>query len=120
MPIDYASYPPNWREISDRIRFGRGAGRCECSGECGREHPLEFIEHDGRMVPVRRCPERHGKAATDFRGQVVLTVAHLCHDPQCADETHLRSMCQRCHLSYDAAHHARNAARTRRRKRASS
>jgi hypothetical protein len=40
-------------------------------------------------------------------------VAHLDHNPQnCADEN-LKALCQRCHLTYDAKHHALNAATTR-------
>ena len=43
-------------------------------------------------------------------------MAHLDHDAQnCADDN-LRALCQRCHLTYDAKFHARNAAKTRRRK----
>jgi hypothetical protein len=46
--------------------------------------------------------------------QVVLTIAHLCQDSTCDDLTHLRALCQRCHLIYDATQHQRNAAATRR------
>jgi len=49
---------------------------------------------------------------------VVLTVAHLDHNPANCDPENLRAMCQRCHLAYDAEHHRRNAARTRAVKRA--
>jgi hypothetical protein len=44
---------------------------------------------------------------------VVLTVAHLDHMPEHCDDDNLMAMCQRCHLSYDADHHA--ASRIRRR-----
>jgi hypothetical protein len=47
--------------------------------------------------------------------QVVLTIAHLCQDSTCADLSHLRAMCQRCHLRYDAHQHQKSAAATRRR-----
>lgn len=50
--------------------------------------------------------------------KIVLTVAHLDHQPENNDRTNLRALCQRCHLTYDAAHHARNAAATRRGRRA--
>jgi hypothetical protein len=33
----------------------------------------------------------------------------------CADEN-LKAWCQRCHLNYDAEHHAKNAAETRRKR----
>jgi hypothetical protein len=34
--------------------------------------------------------------------KVVLTVAHLDHDPTNNDATNLRALCQRCHNRYDA------------------
>jgi hypothetical protein len=50
--------------------------------------------------------------------RVVLTVAHLDHNPENCERSNLRALCQRCHLRYDKAHHATNAARTVRSKRA--
>ena len=45
---------------------------------------------------------------------IVLTVAHLDHDPaNCAPEN-LRAWCQRHHLAYDQAHHGRTAYSMRR------
>lgn len=34
-------------------------------------------------------------------------------DPLCANDDHLKQMCQRCHLRYDAPMHAVNARKTR-------
>lgn len=45
---------------------------------------------------------------------VVLTIAHLDHVPENCDPENLRAWCQRCHLRYDAAHHAATANQTRR------
>ena len=51
-------------------------------------------------------------------GLVVLTVAHLCTcDPLCAEPSHLKAMCNRCHLRVDMPLHQRHAAETRRRER---
>lgn len=101
-----ARYPANWREIRDRI-VARSGGQCECQGECGLH----------RTTPgPRRCIERQGQLANWAKpnSRIVLTVAHLDHQPEnCADEN-LKAMCQRCHLRYDVPHHQRNAARTRR------
>lgn len=47
---------------------------------------------------------------------IVLTVAHLDHDPQNCDPSNLRAWCQRHHLAYDHEHHQRNAQATRRSK----
>ena len=107
MPIrksEQARYPTAWRQISARILL-RSQGRCECRGECGLH----------RTTPgPRRCDEYQGFPAKWARGRIVLTVAHLDHQPEnCADEN-LKAMCQRCHLRYDVDHHRRNATRTRR------
>ena len=51
------------------------------------------------------------------KGQVVLTVAHLCDcDSPCVIPEHVKAMCQRCHLRVDVPLHRRHAGQTRRRK----
>ena len=45
---------------------------------------------------------------------VVLTVAHLDHQPENCDPGNLRAMCQGCHLRYDADHHSQTRAQTKR------
>lgn len=111
-------YPPpaEWAGIRHRILEratvpaeilnGAAAPRCECDGGCGS--PSCF--------PGARCPELHGHPAATFNGPVVLTIAHLDHDPTNNDEAgNLRGMCQRCHLNYDAEHHAHTRAEARKR-----
>lgn len=99
-PENLGRYPDDWPAISERIRTVRAGGRCECRGECGRGHRA-------------RCRAWHGHPHPDTRSLVVLTVAHLDHQPEnCADDN-LRAMCQACHLAYDAPHHAQTRARTR-------
>lgn len=109
MPIrqtEAARYPKDWKAISARIKT-RSGGRCECAGECGLH----------RTTPgPRRCEERQGELAKWAKGRVVLTVAHLDHQPENCDDANLKAMCQRCHLRYDVPHHQRNAAATRRAK----
>jgi len=109
MPIrasEQTRYPPNWKTISAKIR-ARSGGRCECEGECGL--------HRTNPGP-RRCVERHDEPAKWARGRVVLTTAHLDHQPENCDDANLKAMCQRCHLRYDTPHHQRNAKATRRAK----
>jgi len=91
MPFHADRYPADWKEISTRIRANSG-GKCEF---CGADN---YMPH-----PVTGS-------------KVVLTVAHLNHDPQDCRDENLRALCQRCHLTYDAKHHAQNAAVTRRKK----
>ena len=47
---------------------------------------------------------------------IVLTVAHLNHDPTDCRPENLAAMCQRHHLAYDHDHHRANAQATRRAK----
>jgi hypothetical protein len=101
-PENVLLYPPDWPQISNRIRFERAGGRCECEGECGRG------THHGR------CTNVHGGRAYGTGSIVVLTTAHLNHDPSQCDDANLKAMCQGCHLHYDRDHHAETAYRTRR------
>ena len=93
-PENRARYGTDWPAFSESIRFTRAAGRCECEGECGRG------THTGR------CPNRHDQAAYGTGSTVVLTVAHLCHTPECRE--HVKAMCQD-----DRDHHAETRATTR-------
>lgn len=103
-PSEREKYPADWKAISARIR-ARAGDRCECQGECGLHPP--------NPLP-RRCEERQGAPARWAKGKVVLTTAHLDHQPEHVENANLRAFCQRCHLRYDSAHHQRNAAATRR------
>lgn len=98
-PSEAARYPKNWREISDRIK-ARADNRCE-------------------SVPGQpTCGARQGERHPITKAVIVLTVAHLDHQPEnCADDN-LRALCQRCHNRYDQKHRQRNAATTRRTKKA--
>ena len=105
MPIkDSSRYPKNWRQISDRIRFDRAKGRCECRGECGlhKDHP-----------GPRRCVEVHGQPAKWAKGKVVLTVHHRDGRPENCADSNLIACCQRCHLRQDVKLHRANSAATR-------
>jgi hypothetical protein len=129
MPMDQTKYPANWREVSRAIRE-RAGQRCECTGECGDEHTGqrcnapngETIRRDDRQ-PARWS--LHGGCSLCLGGdpecrpvKVVLTVAHLDHDPSHADPARLRALCQRCHLRLDRHQHAANAHATRRARKA--
>jgi hypothetical protein len=128
-PEDKDRYPPDWPDISARIRR-RADGRCEFCGVenyalgawiAGRWHeawPKGNGEHDrpraGEVFPCH-CGE---SVIWTKVVRVVLTVAHLDHTPEHCEDENLKALCQRCHLVYDAKHHAQTAARTRRRERA--
>lgn len=90
-------YPDDWKVLSKRIRHDRAGGGCECDGRCGR--------HDGA------CTARNGEPHPVTGSKVILTVAHLDHDPTNNDEANLLAMCQRCHLAYDADLHRETRSR---------
>jgi hypothetical protein len=104
-PENKPRYPADWKAISARIRFTRAGGRCECLGECGKDH-------------AGRCAAVHGQPNPCTGATVYLTTAHLDHTPEHCDEANLRAMCQGCHLAYDAEHHAETARATRAARRA--
>ena len=92
MPMRRHLYPADWEAISLRVRQEAGNRCVWCGAVNALPHPVTG-------------------------SRVVLTVAHLDHNPaNCADDN-LRALCQRCHLNYDRPHHRHNAAETRRRKR---
>lgn len=101
-PENRDRYPKDWRAISERIRE-RAGNRCECTGECGRG------THAGR------CPNVQLGQAYGSGSIVILTTAHLDHQPENCSDSNLKSMCQACHLHYDRTHHAETAYMTRRR-----
>ena len=90
-------YPADWRRISHELKCAAG---WKCQGTA--QFPACRAEH------LRPHPETGSR--------VVLTVAHLDHQPENNGPENLRVLCQRCHLAHDREHHARNAAETRRKK----
>ena len=118
MPIrdeNKARYPKDWKAISMRIREDAGQ-KCEkCNAPNGeliiRERTEDYgfepvyitranemySAEDGRLISAAYYSARDMTKAV----RVVLTVAHLDHQPEnCADEN-LRAWCQRCHNIYD-------------------
>lgn len=98
-PEERARYPSDWKAISLEVREAAG---WVCEGS--PRYP--------------DCRAAHGQPHPHTGSMVVLTVAHLDHQPENCGEPgsrpNLKAWCQRCHLTYDAPLHARNAARTRR------
>ena len=100
-PENRDRYPKDWKAISLEVREA-ASWRCvgspaypDCMAENAKPHPVTG-------------------------STVVLTVAHLDHVPENVgtpgQRPNLRAWCQRCHLTYDAAHHRANAEKTRRAK----
>lgn len=129
MPFKRENYPADWKAISLRIR-ARAGQACECTGACG-EHPRERCNapNGARVHRDAHAPWQWSLCLGDdndcagcvFPGparRVTLTVAHLDHDTTNNADANLAAMCQRCHLLLDRHQHARNAAETRRARKA--
>ncbi len=94
MPCNYSLYPSDWKEIRARI--------LERAHYCCEGSPLY---PDCRAVNHQPHPVTGSK--------VILTVAHLDHNPESSDETRMRAWCNRCHLAYDRYLHSKNSRTTR-------
>ncbi len=103
-PENKALYPPDWDEISYRIRFVRAGGRCE---RCGAVHN-SFVNKDTREICLRD---------EDGAIRIILTCAHKDHNPANCSEDNLAAWCQKCHNEYDSPMRRKHAAETRELKR---
>ena len=131
-PENKARYPKDWKQIRERI-LKRAGHRCESPGCNARHYSVGFwslengvyrwVAHWGQDDNQRTYTEARAVAAELHWNRseegckptvIVLTIAHLDHQPENCDESNLRAWCQRCHLRYDAEHHKRNAQETRR------
>ena len=103
MPIDYSKYPPNWKTQIRPAILERANNCCE---ECGvKNYAIGWRDEEGRFI------EAEGTLQEDtfhIEGQIkifkiVLTVAHLDHDPENWDVSldRLKALCQKCHINYD-------------------
>jgi 5-methylcytosine-specific restriction endonuclease McrA len=112
-PENQPLYPPNWREIRAAIleRAGHRCERCGVPNRVWRNPRTDAWTHDAELAETWLLDG-------DRVARIVLTVAHLDHAPEHNDPANLRALCQRCHLAYDADHHARTAYATRRKPRA--
>jgi 5-methylcytosine-specific restriction endonuclease McrA len=124
-PKNKGRYPSNWSEIRAAI-LERAGHRCENCGAANRTRICRGGESDAGTYMT---DEAHVYCADTgkYLGQcrmdsyspakmvdIVLTIAHLDHVPEHSEPENLRAWCQRCHLRYDAQHHAQSARLTRR------
>jgi 5-methylcytosine-specific restriction endonuclease McrA len=98
-PENRSRYPEDWKTIRAAI-LERAGNRCEGS------------------PAFPNCRAQNGSSHPDTGSRVVLTIAHLDHVPENCSHENLRAWCQRCHLKYDAEHHAATARTTRKARRA--
>jgi len=119
-PENKSLYPPNWPQISRRIRTGRANNHCEV---CGVRNYSVGYRLNGLFNYLDEPPYKHPLGLSDYLAArelqdhynnccdqdppaivIVLTVAHLDHNPANCHPSNLLCMCQHCHNIYDRAH----------------
>lgn len=131
-PENRALYPADWPAISRQAK-ARAGWKCQHAGCAARQYSIGIWHRENgdwqwaeQYPPEPTWGEARQVAAEAFwevqhvGGSpcivIVLTVAHLNHDPADCRPENLAAMCQRHHLAYDRDHHRTNAQATRRAK----
>lgn len=125
-------YPRDWKQISDDAKQ-RSGWRCVHPGCTAAQYDYGYwvLQPQPRWIRIggpcqsygeakRLAAEEHFARFGDELGEyriivIVLTTAHLNHDPRDCRPENLAPMCQRHHLAYDADLHRQTAYATRRR-----
>jgi 5-methylcytosine-specific restriction endonuclease McrA len=129
-PENKSRYPANWPEIRERI-LRRALHCCErCNAPNGtiivrgiEKDAGTYMNDEGKVFDAENGQYLGQWRMSDYccnaKGvKIVLTIAHLNHIPEDCSDSNLKALCQRCHLAYDAAHHAETARATRRARKA--
>ncbi len=120
-PENLARYPKNWKKEIRPSILARANDCCEGSPkfpECRRPNGAWLNKTTGELTENPLDVEVWELVDGDKVTRIVLTIAHLDHVPENCEPSNLRAWCQRCHLVYDAEHHAKNAAITRQKRKA--
>jgi len=122
MPCDYKLYAPDWKQIRAAI-LERSRQKCENCGVSNGAFIFRSVNFSSWYDPTQDAyfsypsgepePDWYVAECREKGVTIVLTIAHANHDIQDNRDSNLFSWCQLCHLRYDAAHHAANAAKTR-------
>ena len=119
MPIskeNRALYPPEWRTVIRPAILERAGHCCEFCSVANYAYGARDLEgtwHDEDAIHHMNS-DAGEMAFGEFPNmiKIVLTIAHLDHNPQNNDYSNLRALCQKCHNRHDAAHRSANRART--------
>lgn len=101
-PENKKLYPKNWKSIRGKILL-RSKNKCEF---CGVEnYAIGYRDENGKFIETVGIGEQDAAFLDKEKLiKIVLTIAHLDHNPLNNDENNLRALCQRCHLRYDLEH----------------
>ena len=115
-PENKKRYPDNWKEIREKI-LKRANNQCEfihckvSNGAVGVRLNGEFVELFGGQKAGEMWSMSESKSLKVIK--IVLTIAHLDHQPENNDENNLKALCQQCHNRYDAKFRAENRKRNK-------
>jgi len=106
-------YPPDWKQISE-ARKEAANWQCE---RCKAAHWRPYTRR--RPKGIYAAPDRHNRyqlieaeiedltdTEASHLSRIVLTTAHLDHNPANCESANLAVLCQACHLQHDRPHHA--------------
>lgn len=99
-------YPDNWLDIRAEI-LKRAEHECEF---CGVRNYAIGYRVNGEWCGIDNDMQGETDALDHKCIKIVLTIAHLDHDPTNNTHENLAALCQRCHNLYDRDH--RNKSRS--------
>lgn len=101
----YEEVPNNCGVYADRI--------CENHSNC---YYKQLIRKEQELQQLKVESEKLKVDYAEMEGekpfQIVLTIAHLDHNPQNNNPDNLRALCQKCHNNYDKEHRKQTRAKT--------
>ena len=120
-------YPSNWADLRKQV-LKRAKNRCEFCGV--QNHAVGHRDKEGRFCPTYgnqwhdaagrgELSYKEAKETADLNNEdtanehfiiIVLTIAHLDHDPENHNVSmdRLRALCQKCHNKYDMPNRVKN------------
>lgn len=119
-PENRALYPKDWKAIRAEV-LDRAGHQCE---RCGvQNHVCGLRAKNGDWYDEKQINGMNSDWGCALFGywrppiRIVLTIAHLDHNPRNNGEPgarpNLQALCQKCHLDHDRDHHLANGRRTR-------
>jgi 5-methylcytosine-specific restriction endonuclease McrA len=113
-PENKKLYPDNWNGIRQDILV-RAKNKCEF---CGAPNYYHAVRYDGKaeyfydiadaVDCLCRLEHLFPELQTMKIPKIILTIAHLDHDPTNNNYNNLKALCQKCHNNYDMKNRIKN------------
>lgn len=109
-PENKKLYPKNWKEIREKI-LKRANNCCEFCGV--KNHAVGYRTEDGEFVESDGMQQEADTLDGLKLIKIVLTIAHLDHNPKNNEQSNLKALCQKCHNNYDIEHRKETRQKTK-------